>query len=51
MSDDERQALLEKMRASIEETRRMTPGQARARLDAERRRKEQEPFGRLTARA
>ena len=49
MSEDERQALLDKMRASIEEAKRMTPHQARARLDAERNRQERGSLGRLFA--
>lgn len=35
MSDDERQALLAKMQASIEEAKRLTQEQARHRLAAE----------------
>lgn len=35
MSDEERQAILDKLRASAEEAKRMTPEEARGRLQAE----------------
>jgi hypothetical protein len=42
MSDEERQALLEKLQASVQEARRMTRDQARARLEDEQLREKRE---------
>lgn len=38
MSDDERQALLERMQATLAEAKKMTPAQARERLEDEAKR-------------